>query len=206
MKSPELVEEARSLYREGYSYGAIHHKLGVARSTVTLWCKDIAFELREKRGVIRHAPLDPDKIKISQFALHPFEGWRIQKATPVGDLERLKLQNIETREIFTITKARYLMSVHLGRMLDKDERIVFVEGREAVIENLRLVKRPKKDKSVGPRKKRELKPLDQRKSPILYTNKCEICEGDFKTTVETKDICNQKECRDIFKELSNLEV
>lgn len=195
----ELKEKALELYREGYSYGLIHKTLGVARSTVTLWCKDIATDNRSRTGMKRYNPLNPDKIKTSQFAPHPFEGMLIQKATPSCGLERLKLQDPNTRNILTITRSRYNMSVHLGRLLEPHERVVHINGKSSDLSNLKLtVKGIYQQKEKKPRR---LKPIEERKSPKQYTNTCEICEESFKTIVEHKDVCNKKSCKDIVKEL-----
>jgi transposase len=40
----ELKEKARALYLEGKSYRKIHIELGVSKSSISLWCRDLVEE------------------------------------------------------------------------------------------------------------------------------------------------------------------
>jgi len=48
-------EKTRSLRKEGYSYEEISKKLGVAKSTISLWCRDILLTPAQIQRLIEHS-------------------------------------------------------------------------------------------------------------------------------------------------------
>jgi transposase len=199
-------EKARELYLSGeYSNLRIAKLVGVHRHTVRKWCSDFA----GKRCKIPN--YNKNRITKSPMALSPFEGHRLYVCT-VSGVKRAKLVHVETKHVLTMTLARYTMSVHLNRTLERNESVVTRDGGDpSNLSDLTFMvktdptcltcsapfKRNGKDHKYCSRTCRP-RPTTRRNKE--YTHNCAICEEPFTSRKKEADFCGSKECKAIIQE------
>jgi len=133
----ELKEKARKLYLEGKSYRKIKIELGVSKSSISLWCRDLVEEKLKSgdpEGSLRG--FDSLKLRDRQISKPPFDDYYVTFQHQGTDREVARLRHIKTGDIRFIALPRYVMSVHLNRELDHEEKVFRKKGLSCEIENL----------------------------------------------------------------------
>lgn len=222
-------ERARELARQGTSYSEIVRQLGVSKSSVSKWCRDIVEELvatgkikapkkvDQQRRVDRNKVLELCRSKIPRQeianTLHiglstvhrickgmptvrkiapptkpnpllgtagvgPYEGWHLYFSTDRQGAKTVNMVNVETRERKGMRYARYLMSVHLNRVLTKTETVRYKNGIKDVIENLEIKVLQSETSSSDPN----------------FEKKCDHCGKDFVALRTAAKFCGD-DCR-----------
>jgi hypothetical protein len=187
MKRPER-DEARALYLNGATYNEIVAKLSASKSTVSLWCADLA---TAKRAALRKATeaklLKKRELQTAREASRqyvrvpaeaPYEEYYLYTYEFADGVTRLQLVHRETKHHLVLSRARYRMSVHLGRRLARNEQVLHRDDlKDDDISNLVLA--PQK----GPR-------LVRGKAE----KECVMCEAMFIPKRKTVETCS-KACR-----------
>ncbi len=209
-------EEARRLYSEGMSYNAIHEKMGVAKSSISNWCRDLRVVKKKKTDAAKTLTktlLLPGAIE----AEFPFVNCRYYLYRSADNCQRIQLVNLVTKKRDVMALARYLMSVKLGRFLTKDEIVKHRSGYDDNIDNLYVTTRAQikqdrikfltrecptcKKTFVAQRPGTKTCSPKCRAQMILqtpYVRECVICEETFETKSNRQDVCNSDSCRSII--------
>lgn len=127
LKNEEKIALVRDLYSKGMSYREISKELKVSKSSLSAWLKDIVRPPKQANGDIE-----------SFTAPHPYSGYTVYTSVSKSGDVRYRLENKDTSDRTLVTRARYNMSVHVGRILSSDEIVVRKEGKSDDIENLVL--------------------------------------------------------------------
>lgn len=137
---PEAREEARRLYLEGKTYNQIVEILGVAKSSLSVWCRDI---VRPRPTAI--VMNKPHRVRVfnTERAEFPYDGFSIGIHHRKSGQSHVQLYNPETKERFYTSYPRYLMCVKEKRILDDNEIVVYVEGDRQSVDSYVI-----KDKNV----------------------------------------------------------
>ncbi len=127
----------------------------------------------------------------TEYPFNEYKGYLLTNKEP----RRLVcLKHNETNEKLTISYARYLMSVHLKRILEKDEHVDHIDGDRLndIIENLQIL-----SPSENNRKSR----IDNNLSRKMVEMKCPACDIIFSKNfnhsfIQKKGLYNacSKEC------------
>lgn len=158
----------------------------------------------------------------SRMALPPFQDYRISiEFAKGGNRPRAILSNPTTGERKYIMYSRYLMSTHLGRLLQENEIVRYKDGTYDAIENLELVTREQIEEEHASKRKKclncdnlfypqsrdqkycsqscniEHKKKEARKKLKIFMCVCEICEEEFESKLPDRDLCSKTECREI---------
>ena len=211
-----------ALYLEGSTpVSKIASDHGLSEKTVFKWVKGLN-EQRQK-GV---APPKPYEAGSAPQGEYPYNQYRLYHHR-TGKQHRVRLRAEDGSYGPSISLRQYLMEVHLGRHLLPGEKVVFIQGDENVLSNLRLVtadevRITKPKKTYGETQCLHCHETFVRKTPTrkycstkcssavrvmaltsapFHTNTCEICEGDFRTRDATRDICYKKSCHEIVEDL-----
>lgn len=186
IKKEDQRAKAIELYKKGLSYNAIKDELNVAKSSLSLWLRDIPKPEKPKPEVIsepqidkrittkKEAPVKPRKPEIGVPAEAPYVGYKLYKYIEKDGVCRVQLSKPGSKQVLSF--GRYLMAVHLGRPINENERVIHRDGKEDVLDNLLLLT------------KEEYKTYraEKRRRP------CIICESEFiprRTEVKT---CSRK--------------
>ena len=144
LSRPADKEKAISLYKAGATYNEISKVLNVNKSSISYWCRDLAAQrLKEKMEATRLRKIEEkEKRKLKQKPIeqepaeHPYTGWYIRHTNNSDGVIRITLYNPDSKQTRFMSKARYVMSVHLGRVLENHERVYHKNGKEDDVENL----------------------------------------------------------------------
>lgn len=138
-------EEARQLYSSGVNYDQITKLLSVSKSTVSLWCGDLAQEKRRQQARERaeSREIASSLVEVRSFVhvsgAPPYEDYNLYTYEGRGDgVTRVQLVHRETRARLSMALARYRMSVSLGRVLERGEVVAHREGKDDSLSNLVL--------------------------------------------------------------------
>lgn len=185
-------EQARALVREGVPYNKVVSTLGVAKSSVSLWCRDIRRTTAKRvkpsldtsqniktstkisdetkdhirtlcrsgiprteiatrmglhistiqkicRGVSPTIKPEPkQKALLGEKGQYPYQDWHLYFSKDKYDAKVVHMVHAETRERLGMRYARYLMSVHLKRVLTRKEMVRYKDGIDDRIDNLIL--------------------------------------------------------------------
>ena len=135
MKERPERDEARKLYNDGMTYPQISETLNVSKSTVSKWCSDLAEQRREDRAVkaakkklVEKKTRAAQRIYVRRSAQPPYENYWLYHYKSKDNCARYQLvpkQRGINRNSghLVISKARYNMAVHVGRILDRDEYV-----------------------------------------------------------------------------------
>jgi len=182
-------ELARELYTSGMTYPEIVAKLGVAKSTVSKWCNDLAAArqaakivktvVREKKAK-RERVIKAEKTKRERKGIDaavPYEGFTLY-LYPDRSFSGVQLVRRATQENFNLTRARYNMAVHLGRRLEKHELVRHISSdvTDDSISNLKIL----------------IKGSSRDFKPVFRA--CKSCEKEFQATRASRRYCSD-ECR-----------
>lgn len=189
IRKTELKQKARELCASGIAYNKIASTLGVAKSSVSLWCKDIkrptvnktktkvptapnnkaitetqkeAIRHRCREGETRQKIADDVGLHITTVhricrgvvskvnhlrvrrelsgvrGEYPYEDWHLYFSKDKYGAKIVNMVHTETRERMGMRYARYVMSVHLGRILEDHEMVRFKSGVDDSLDNLIL--------------------------------------------------------------------
>lgn len=176
---------ARQLYNEGLGYNAIAEKLKASKSTISLWCRDLA-EVRRAKSMSetmqRKAQMRAIKKQNAEQRFINRKGklvsWGLYKGHTLYEYihkdghMRIQLVNRATNSFLNMTRARYNMSLHLNRMIEPYEIVVHVstDRLDDSIDNIKLL--VKHAPRVDP------------------TRECKTCQKSFKPSFTLRKYCS----------------
>lgn len=134
-------------------------------------------------------PLNTEETKLAEQAEYPFEEYTLYKVYH-KKLDRMMAQLVNGNiSRTTMSYSRYLMSVHLGRILEKDEHVDHLNNdrTDDRIENFQLLTPEENSEKY------------HKLNPATYTEFiCPICATVFKKTLQRAwgkvDPCCSKKC------------
>jgi hypothetical protein len=231
VKKEELKLKAREMYTQGMTYPQIKKELGVSKSSISLWCRDLVEEKiiklkdHDKHIPIRGKPMEAREIKKKKgtpVGEKPFEEYKIYAAGNSNVTHQYRLVHMITGRQRYLSMGKYLMAVKLGREILSSEHVDFKGGDPKDIDNYEL-KNERDLKAQIPckhcgtlfRKTKNRKATCSNTctrrlngtsgKATVFRNECAICGDLFKTTVKDKDICMSRSCRDVVKEANEFE-
>jgi transposase len=225
--------KARQMYSDGLTYNQIATQLCVAKSSVSLWCRDLARERLAAKTLAsaeKKAKVKAERVVKAETserkgkpASEPYLGFTAYEYSGEDGYVRIQLVNRETKTIVSLSRARYNMSISLGRVLGEDEivRRQSSDPQDDRVENLKIVlkgagRQPKvvmrvcKTCQSDFRATRDLRrycstecqvtaPKPVVAGPVLHDTECVICEKEFKARAGV-DTCSKK-CRGLLIKL-----
>lgn len=218
----ERKSTAITLYLEGdLSSKQIGEKIGVSEKSVNKWIKNVKDKRAKIPSIKRpreiQAPISPSPYE--DFYLYYYK---------LGDKPRVRLIHKDTKKIITMDVIRYRMSIHLNRVLRKDEILIPIDsnGDDSDLSNLKVLTRVEYRESIGipqfrncancdaefsPRNKTHVFCSEEchvKMMPIIFAGKpkrkkeytctCVVCETSFKSSRRSTELCSSKECRSII--------
>jgi hypothetical protein len=292
IKKDDKRQEARELYLQGMSYLEISKQISIPKSSLSLWLRDIVRPPKVakpktlsivERSKDTTAAAKSEKVvksQVGQPGEGPYTGYLVYKYAEKDDVTRVRLYSKNDQTVMSY--GRYLMSVHLNRVISPEEVVRHKEGKEDTLDNLVLLKKTELKEFLAEKRKTSCvicntqfiprrtnvktcsractkshqltqmakarleivhtcvecqtefssssnKPLvcsstcankrktrirNERKPPkevkppkpqlpkkkYVYTNECVICESKFVTSRKIREVCYQKECKDIIAE------
>lgn len=173
-KKTDLQLEARELYSSGKTYNEIVSILSVAKSSVSLWCRDLANLRRESIIPKTKAPSTSREFIKGVKAEFPYDEYMLYQYTGDDGVSRVNLYDSSTKNAKSMSLARYRMSVKEKRILDKTELVVHLNGKSDDISNLAIKTREQ---------------LYQEHA-IRTQIKCAICDITFVPSRKTTKVCS----------------
>lgn len=178
--------EARTLYQEGKTYNDIVRLLGVSKSSVSLWCRDLVRPRVKKTKVVEQpterkstkptpveVQIKPKPVLKGKSASAPFEGYLLYEYRRGDGLFNIQLTKGKRDERLSMSRARYNMSVALGRRLGHHELVLRKSDdlTDDRVENLKVVIR------------------GASRVPKIVTKECKNCQETFQANFTSRRYC-----------------
>ena len=123
MSKYELKGEAQKLRREGYPINEIKKKLGLSKSTVSLWCRDIILTEEQYKKIKKEHIFKTQKGRLIGAQMN--KNKRINAIKDANILGRKLIRKISKRELLLIAIALYWSE---GSKSDRTSGFIFINS------------------------------------------------------------------------------
>ncbi|OIO29902.1 hypothetical protein COX93_02555 [Candidatus Nomurabacteria bacterium CG_4_10_14_0_2_um_filter_30_12] len=133
MSKYELKGEAQKLRREGYPINEIKKKLGLSKSTVSLWCRDIILTEEQYKKIKKEHIFKTQKGRLIGAQMN--KNKRINAIKDANILGRKLIRKISKRELLLIAIALYWSE---GSKSDRTSGFIFINSDPEMILVMKL--------------------------------------------------------------------
>jgi transcriptional regulator with XRE-family HTH domain len=123
----EARERARALRADGWSYNAIAAELGVAKSSVSVWCRDIVLTEEQRDALM--LPVAEARLKRAATA----RAMRIRRTEVIQDAAASEIGHVSDRELFLIGVTLYWAEGSKAKPWRTGERVSFINSDVSVV-------------------------------------------------------------------------
>jgi transcriptional regulator with XRE-family HTH domain len=120
-------ERARELRADGWSYNAIAVELGVAKSSVSVWCRDIVLTEEQREALM--LPVAEARLKRAATA----RAMRIRRTEVIQDAAASEIGHVSDRELFLIGVTLYWAEGSKAKPWRTGERVSFINSDVSVV-------------------------------------------------------------------------
>lgn len=201
-----------ALYLKGdMKFADIAAQENISITQINKWCQGLK-QQRLKKPKATHI-----RVKKAPFAEAPYAHCRLYTYSTKGEV-RVRLIPEDGSKPITMQLGRYNMSVHLGRVLTREERVLKCDGPSNEVSNLRLAVAEKivhrltcqECGTTFTSKNKHAKLcsttctggyLSKKKKGRpghVYTRTCVVCDNDFQTKNNRAEVCNSPQCAEVI--------
>ena len=123
----EVQEQARALREQGLSYNVIAAELGVAKSSVSVWCRDVVLTDEQREALL--LPSAEARLKRAESA----RAARIRRTAVIHDAAIAEVGSMSDRELFLVGVALYWAEGAKTKPWSPSTQVRFINSDPTVI-------------------------------------------------------------------------